>query len=76
MSVAIVGMDEEAHIDENVRLAQNFEALGPGELDMLVQEARELIHNDKPSDSSPIFWLYDIKSMAWQEESEPVTVAY
>jgi hypothetical protein len=45
-------------------------------MEKLVQEAKALVENDKPSDSSPIFWLYDIKTMAWQEESEPFTVAY
>ena len=34
------------------------------------------MENDKPSDNSPIFWLYDIKTMAWKEDSEPATVAY
>jgi aryl-alcohol dehydrogenase-like predicted oxidoreductase len=79
VSLAIVGMDEEAQIDENVRLAQLAAHLGPPseqEFDALVAEARALVQNDKPSDSSPIFWLYDIKTMAWQEDSEPATVAY
>ncbi len=76
VSVAILGMDEEAQIDENVRFAQSFAPLSQGEMDGLVQEAKGLIQNDKPSNSSPIFWLYDIKTMAWQEDSEPFTVAY
>jgi aryl-alcohol dehydrogenase-like predicted oxidoreductase len=76
VSVAILGMEEEAQIDENVRFAQNFAPLPPGDMEKLVQEAKALVENDKPSDSSPIFWLYDIKTMAWQEESEPFTVAY
>jgi hypothetical protein len=46
------------------------------ELDALLREARGLIENDKPSNSSPIFWLYDIRTMAWKEDSEPATVAY
>lgn len=76
VSLAILGMSDESEIDENVRLAQSFAPLGDGELDPLVQEARELVANDKPSDRSPIFWLYDIKTMAWKEDSEPMTVAY
>src|SRR3712207_8042509 len=44
------------------------------EFDALMGEARALVQNDKPSDSSPIFWLYDIKTMAWKEDSEPATV--
>ena len=76
VSVAILGMEEEEQIDENVRFAQNFASLAPGDMEKLVQEAKALVENDKPSNSSPIFWLYDIKTMAWQEESEPFTVAY
>jgi predicted aldo/keto reductase-like oxidoreductase len=76
VSLAILGMDDEAQIDENVRLAQNLTPLSEAELDTLLAEARGLIENDKPSDNSPIFWLYDIKTMAWKEDSEPVTVAY
>jgi aryl-alcohol dehydrogenase-like predicted oxidoreductase len=79
VSLAIVGMDEEAQIDENVRLARLADKLGAPseqEFDALLGEARALVQNDKPSESSPIFWLYDIKTMAWQEDSEPATVAY
>ena len=74
--VAILGMQEMEHIDENVRLAQNFRPLSESELDTLLQEARALVEKDKPSDSSPIFWIYDAKVMAWKEDSEPVMVAY
>jgi len=76
VSVAILGMQEMEHIDENVRLAQNFRPLSESELDTLLQEARALVEKDKPSDSSPIFWIYDSKVMAWKEESEPFEVAY
>jgi aryl-alcohol dehydrogenase-like predicted oxidoreductase len=76
VSVAILGMEEQEQIDENVRFAQNFAPLPASDMEKLVQEAKALVENDKPSDSSPIFWLYDIKTMAWQEESEPFTVAY
>ncbi|HEU5098479.1 MAG TPA: aldo/keto reductase [Roseiflexaceae bacterium] len=76
VSLAILGMDDEAQIDENVRMAQNSTPLSGAELDTLLAEARGLVENDKPSDKSPIFWLYDIKTMAWREDSEPATVAY
>lgn len=76
VSIAILGMDDEAQIDENVRLAQQIRPLEATELDTLIGEARGLIENDKPSDSSPVFWLYDSKTMAWKEQSEPFTVAY
>jgi predicted aldo/keto reductase-like oxidoreductase len=76
VSLAILGMDEEAQIDENVRLAQHCRALSAAELDALVQEARALLQQDTPSERSPLFWLYDLKTLAWQESSEPATVAY
>lgn len=76
VSLAILGMSAEAEIDENVRLAQSITPLSEAELDTLIEEARTLVENDKPSDSSPIFWLYDLKTMAWKEDSEPATVAY
>ncbi|HEX9989104.1 MAG TPA: aldo/keto reductase [Chloroflexia bacterium] len=76
VSLAILGMKTEAEIDENVRLAQDSQPLTQDELDTLIQEARDLIYKDKPSEDSPLFWLYDTKSMAWQEGSEPVMVAY
>lgn len=76
VSTAIIGMRDEAEIDENVRLAQQGTPLSATELDTLIGEARGIVENDKPSDSSPIFWLYDLKTMAWKQDSEPFTVAY
>jgi predicted aldo/keto reductase-like oxidoreductase len=76
VSLAILGMDEESQIDENVRLVQTIASLPEAEFNTLLAEARALVENDKPSDNSPIFWLYDIKTMAWKEDSEPATVAY
>lgn len=76
VSLAILGMEEEEQIDENVRLAQNITPLSAGEMEALVQEARALVEKDKPSESSPIFWIYDTKVMAWKEDSEPELAAY
>lgn len=76
VSLAIIGMDDEAQIDENVRLAQQIAPLSEGELDTLIAEAKQLVEKDKPSDNSPIFWVYDSKAMAWKEDSEPSMVAY
>jgi aryl-alcohol dehydrogenase-like predicted oxidoreductase len=76
VSLAILGMGAESEIDENVRLAQNIRPLSESELNTLIQEGRGLLENDKPSDSSPVFWIYDAKTMAWKEESEPFAVAY
>lgn len=77
VSLAILGMDSEAQIEENVRLAQQVAPLAEAELDALLGEAEKLVReNAKPSEQSPIFWLFDIKSMAWKEDSEPATVQY
>jgi len=76
VSLAILGMNDETQIEENVRLASQAAPLAEADLDPLLAEARSLIEGDKPSEKSPIFWLYDIKTMAWQEHSEPATVAY
>ncbi len=76
VSTAILGMKEEAEIEENVRIAQEFKPLEEEELQTLVQEARGLVEKDKPAEHSPLFWIYDSKSMAWQENSVPATVAY
>lgn len=76
VSLAILGMEDEAQIDENVRLAQGMAPLSQAQLQPLIDEARALVENDKPSDNSPIFWLYDLKTMAWKQDSEPATVAY
>ncbi|PLS77027.1 MAG: aldo/keto reductase [Chloroflexi bacterium] len=76
VSLAILGMEEESQIDENVRLAQNYRPLAGEEINPLIDEARALVENDKPSNNSPIFWLYDLTTMAWKENSEPLAVAY
>ena len=76
VSLAILGMEAEEQIDENVRLAQSLSPLSQQELDTLLEEAKGLLAKDKPSDSSPIFWIYDNKVMAWQEDSEPAMAAY
>ena len=76
VSLAIVGMDDESEIDENVRLAEGLTPLGEGELDTLLEEAKGLLEGDKPSDRSPVFWIYDTKTMAWEEDSEPALARY
>jgi len=76
VSLAIVGMGEEAEIDENVRLAENFAPLPDGELAPLLDEAKALLVGDEPSDRSRVFWIYDTKTMAWKESSEPELARY
>jgi predicted aldo/keto reductase-like oxidoreductase len=76
VSLAILGMGAKVEIDENVRLAHNLDPLSEEEMETLLHEARGLVENDEPSDKSPVFWLYDIKTLAWKEGSEPAAVAY
>ncbi len=76
VTLAIVGMDDEAQIDENVRLAQNFTPLSEAELDTLLKESRETLHKDSSASSHAIFWVHDSKTMAWKQESEPELVEY
>jgi len=76
ISLAIVGMGDESEIDENVSLAENLAPLPDGELDPLIDEAKALLVGDEPSDRSPVFWVYDTKTMAWKESSEPELVRY
>jgi len=76
VSTAIVGMAEESEIDENVRLAESITPLSGQEQEALLEEAKGLLVGDKPSDHSPVFWVYDTKTMAWKENSEPALVQY
>jgi aryl-alcohol dehydrogenase-like predicted oxidoreductase len=76
VSLAILGMDSETQIDENVRLAEAATPLTNDELGALVEEAKGLLVGDEPSDRSPIFWIYDTKTMAWKEDSEPALARY
>ena len=76
VSLAIIGMDDESEIDENIRLAESLTPLGQGELDTLLEEAKGLLEGDKPSDHSRVFWIYDTKTMAWEEDSEPTLARY
>ena len=39
-------------------------------------QAQDKKDGDKPSDNSPVFWIYDTKTMAWKEDSEPELVRY
>src|SRR4051794_33011506 len=69
VSLAIIGMEDESQIDENLRLAEAFTPAGEGELGPLIDEAKALLVGDEPSDRSPVFWVYDTKTMAWKEGS-------
>ncbi|HUP27840.1 MAG TPA: aldo/keto reductase [Chloroflexia bacterium] len=77
VSLAILGMKDEKEIEENIKLAQAYKPLEQDELDTLIEEARQVIQkNNKAEENSPIFWLYDLTTMAWKQSSEPEMVAY
>lgn len=77
VALAILGMKSQSEIDENLRLAHAIKPLEQSELDTLIGEARKVVEkNAIPTKDSPLFWLYDLKTMAWQDASEPVTVSY
>jgi aryl-alcohol dehydrogenase-like predicted oxidoreductase len=76
VSLAIVGMSSEAEIDENVRLAESARPLAGGEIEPLLEEAKGLLAGDRASEDSPVFWIYDTKTMAWKEGSEPELARY
>ena len=79
VSVAILGMDSPAQIDENVELAAAFRALDEREEAHLIQEVRPLIERDardSKKGESPLFWLHDTSVMGWAEKDEPALVSY
>lgn len=76
VSLAIIGMNDEAQIDENVSLLEDLAPPADGELEPLIEEAKALLVADEPSDRSPVFWIYDSKTMAWKEGSEPELARY
>jgi aryl-alcohol dehydrogenase-like predicted oxidoreductase len=80
VSLAILGMDNTDHIDENVELAANVSPLSADEEQQLVAEVRPLVERDatesQEKGQSDLFWLHDTKVMGWQEQDEPVMVTY
>jgi aryl-alcohol dehydrogenase-like predicted oxidoreductase len=76
VSLAIVGMNDESQIEENIRLVEGLTPINDDELGPLLDEAKGLLVGDEPSDRSPVFWVYDTKTMAWKESSEPELVRY
>jgi len=79
VSLAIIGMDQVEHIDEIVALAAEYRPLEQAEQDQLLAAVRPLVEQDATESEDgkgPLFWLHDTKVMGWQENSEPVLVAY
>jgi predicted aldo/keto reductase-like oxidoreductase len=82
VSLAILGMDSEKQIDENVALAARFQPLSEQEEIGLIEAVRALIQKDaeqsqKGRGGKPaLFWLHDTAVMGWREKDEPALVAY
>jgi uncharacterized protein len=79
VALAIIGMDQPAQIDENVRLAAEFRPLAEQELERLVDEVRPLVEQDaieSKKGESKLFWLHDTTVMGWKQHDEPSLVQY
>lgn len=79
VSLAILGLDEEAHIDEAVQAAAQFHALRDEELEELISSVRPLVEEDAKTSKegkSKLFWLHDTSVMGWAQKDEPVLVDY
>jgi predicted aldo/keto reductase-like oxidoreductase len=79
VSLAIVGMDSTAQIDEIVHIAAEFRPLEEREEERLIDEVRPLIEKDAEASKkgeSPLFWLHDTSVMGWSQKDEPQLVSY
>lgn len=79
VSLAIVGMDDLEHIDENLDLAASIRPLNEHEQQQIVAEVRPLVEKDARDSQDghgDLFWLHDTKVMGWQEQDEPALVRY
>jgi len=79
VSIAILGMDSPAQIDENVAVAAHFEPLDEREEGRLIDQVRPLVEkdaNESKRGESALFWLHDTAVMGWQQKDEPAMVDY
>jgi aryl-alcohol dehydrogenase-like predicted oxidoreductase len=80
VSLAIVGMKNQAEVDAAVETAESFRPLSEQEEAELLEIARELVHNDaeqtQGGEQGPLFWLRDTNTLAWSYGDEPALVAY
>jgi len=79
VSLAIVGMDSPAQIDEVVDIASAFRPLEEREEERLIDAVRPLVEKDAQEakkGQSSLFWLHDTSVMGWQQKDEPVRVDY
>jgi aryl-alcohol dehydrogenase-like predicted oxidoreductase len=79
VSLAIVGLDTPQQIDEVVALGAAFQPLSEDELERLLDGVRPLVERDAQDSQqgkSDLFWLHDTAVSGWQQEDEPLLVAY
>ena len=84
VSLAIIGLQEEAHIDEIVENASRFKPLDELEMERLIGQVRPLLEQDAKAAQGeggegakpPLFWLHDTAVMGWKQKDEPASVSY
>jgi len=79
VSIAILGMDSPAQIDENVAVAASFKPLDERDEGRLIDQIRPLVEkdaNESKKGESALFWLHDTAVMGWQQKDGPAMVDY
>lgn len=65
---ALISMESEAQLEENVRLAEMLDPLSESDQRSLFTEARNLIEANYVSDRNPLYWLFHNRVQSWEEE--------
>lgn len=68
VSTALISMESEGQIEENVRLAEMLDPLSESDQRSLFTEARNLIEANYVSDRNPLYWLFHSRVQSWEEE--------
>ena len=77
VSLAILGLNSERHIDEAVKAANEFSELSEDERDELIESVRPIVEADsKGEGKGKLFWLHDTKVNGWAQKDEPMLVEY
>jgi aryl-alcohol dehydrogenase-like predicted oxidoreductase len=83
VSLAIVGMEKQEHIDQVVEWGADPQPLSEAEMERLVSTVRPLIEEDAKAsqgegggEKPKLFWLHDTAVMGWKQKDEPALVSY
>jgi predicted aldo/keto reductase-like oxidoreductase len=84
VSMAIIGMESQAHIDGILEMAADAKPLSDVEMERLIGTVRPLVEEDSKAaqgeagkEQRPkLFWLHDTKVMGWKQRDEPALVTY